>query len=77
MAISRQTIDIPQPIYDTADKAVCSVFGISYMQQSTSVNNYNHYSYSDCHYILIIAIVQHAGNLLMTEFTKTNVNEKN
>ena len=34
MAITRQTIDIPQPIYDTTDKAVCSVSEISYMKQA-------------------------------------------
>ena len=29
MAINRQTIDIPQPIYDTIDNAVCSVTEMS------------------------------------------------
>ena len=37
MAITRQTIDIPQPTYDTADKAVRSVSEISYMIQSVAI----------------------------------------
>ena len=36
MAITRQTIDIPQPIYDTADKAVLSASEKSYMKQAAS-----------------------------------------
>ena len=39
MAITRQTIDIPQPTYDTADKAVRSVSEISYMKQAASLYN--------------------------------------
>ena len=39
MTISRQTIDVPQPIYDTTDKAVFSSGEISCTTQPQAVQS--------------------------------------